>query len=67
MFRCNFERDLVEKGSCGKFVIVWCVCMCVHVCVCCVCVTCTYSGVDMHSSIRCFIYYNFFFGLASTS
>jgi len=29
---------------------------CVRVCVCCVCVTCTYSGVDIHPSIRTYIY-----------
>jgi len=44
MFRLNFDRDLVEEESCGKFIIVWCVY--------CVCVTCTYSAVDMHPSIR---------------
>jgi len=29
---------------------------CVNVCLCCVCVTCTYSCVDMHPSIRTYIY-----------
>jgi len=35
--------------------IHYCV-VCVRVCVCCVCVTCTFSGVDMHPSIRTYIY-----------
>jgi len=50
----------VEEDSCGKSILVCCVCMCVrvYVCVyvCCVCVTCTYSGVELHPSIRINIY-----------
>jgi len=34
MFRLNFERDLMEEESYGKFIIVWCVC-CVTMCVLC--------------------------------
>jgi len=53
----KFERDFAEEQLCGKCIIASVVCvLCVRVCVCCVCVTCTYSGVDMHPSIRTYIY-----------